>query len=230
VIFTVEPEKDTPQHYGGAMAWLGDGTLLLTTGDGFDYREAAQDLDSQMGKVVRMNPDGTPAEGNPFPEAPYVWSYGHRNPQGLSVAADGTVWLHEHGPKGGDEVNIVEPGVNYGWPVITYGLDYNGAYVSPFTEMEGMAQPLHVWTPSIAPSGLTVYEGAPFPEWRGDLFAGALVGKDVRRLDVEGGEIVGEEVLFGEIGERIRDVATGPDGAIYILAEGEPGTLWRVSR
>jgi glucose/arabinose dehydrogenase len=230
VIFRVTPRKDTPVHYGGRLAWHPDGTLLLTTGDGFDYREAAQDLGSQMGKVIRMHPDGTPAEGNPFPEAPYVWSYGHRNPQGLSVAADGTVWLHEHGPKGGDEVNVIEPGVNYGWPVITYGLDYNGAYVSPFTEMQGMRQPLHVWTPSIAPSGLTVYEGALFPEWRGDLFAGALVDKDVRRLDVEGGEIVGEEVLFGEIGERIRDVATGPDGAIYILAEGEPGTLWRVTR
>jgi len=230
VIFRVTPRKDTPVHYGGRLAWHADGTLLLTTGDGFDYREAAQDLGSQMGKVIRMNPDGSPADGNPFAEAPYVWSYGHRNAQGLSVASDGTVWLHEHGPKGGDEVNVIEPGVNYGWPVVTYGLDYNGAYVSPFTEMEGMRQPLHVWTPSIAPSGLTVYEGAMFPAWRGDLFAGALVDKDVRRLDVEDGEIVGEAVLFGEIGERIRDVATGPDGAIYILAEGEPGTLWRVTR
>ena len=230
VIFRVTPRKDTPVHYGGRMAWRADGTLLLTTGDGFDYREAAQDLGSRMGKVIRMKPDGSPADGNPFAEAPWVWSYGHRNPQGLAVASDGTVWLHEHGPKGGDEVNIIEPGVNYGWPVITYGLDYNGAYVSPFTEMEGMRQPLHVWTPSIAPSGLTVYEGALFPRWQGDLFVGALVDRDVRRLDVEGGEIVGEEVLFGEIGERIRDVATGPDGAIYILAEGEPGTLWRVTR
>jgi glucose/arabinose dehydrogenase len=230
VIFRAAPRKDTPVHYGGRMAWLADGTLLLTTGDGFDYREAAQDLGSQMGKVIRMSADGSPAAGNPFAEAPWVWSYGHRNPQGLGVASDGTVWLHEHGPKGGDEVNIIEPGVNYGWPVITYGLDYNGAYVSPFTEMEGMRQPLHVWTPSIAPSGLTVYEGALFPQWQGDLFVGALVDRDVRRLDVEDGEIVGEEVLFGEIGERIRDVATGPDGAIYILAEGEPGTLWRVTR
>lgn len=229
VIFRVSPRKDTPVHYGGRMAFLDDGTLLLTTGDGFDYREAAQDLSSQMGKVIRMNRDGTPAAGNPFPEAPYVWTYGHRNPQGLSVAADGTVWLHEHGPQGGDEVNIIEPGANYGWPVVTEGLDYSGAYVSPFTEMEGMVQPLHGWTPSIAPSGLTVYEGALFPAWRGDLFAGGLVSRDVRRLDVEDGRIVGEEALFGEIGERIRDVATGPDGALYLLAEGEPGTLWRVS-
>ncbi len=230
VIFRVSPRKDTPVHYGGRMAFAADGTLLLTTGDGFDYREQAQDLGSQLGKVIRMNRDGSPADGNPFPEAPWVWSYGHRNPQGLAVAGDGTVWLHEHGPKGGDEVNVIERGANYGWPVVSYGLDYNGAYVTPFTEREGMVQPLHVWTPSIAPSGLTVYEGDRFPDWQGDLFVGALVDRDVRRLDVEDGRIVAEETLFADIGERIRDVATGPDGALYILAEGDPGTLWRVTR
>ncbi len=230
VIFRVEPRKDTPVHYGGRMAFLPDGTLLLTTGDGFDYRESAQDVGSLLGKVVRINRDGTPAEGNPFAGSPYVWSYGHRNPQGLAVSTDGTVYLHEHGPKGGDEVNIVEPGANYGWPAITYGLDYNGAYVSPFTELPGMRQPIHVWTPSIAPSGLALYEGDLFPEWRGNLFVGALVNRDLRRLVLRDGEVTDEEVLFADIDERVRDVRAGPDGAIYFLTEGEPGRLWRITR
>jgi len=226
VIFRNFTRKDTPVHYGGRMAFLPDGSLLLTTGDGFDYREAAQDLDSGLGKVLRMNDDGTPAAGNPFPGAPYVYSYGHRNPQGLAVSRSATVWLHEHGPRGGDELNRIEPGVNYGWPAITFGLDYSGAVISPYSEREGMAQPEYYWVPSIAPSGLAIYEADLFPEWKGDLFVGALVDREVRRLDMSGGRVIAEEALFSEIAARVRDVRAGPDGALYILT---PDSIVRVS-
>ena len=229
-VFRMQSRKDTPAHYGARMAFLPDGTLLLTTGEGFNYREAAQDVNSQLGKLLRMTDDGQAAAGNPFPEAPYVYSYGHRNPQGLAVAKDGTIWLHEHGPKGGDEVNRIAPGRNYGWPAITFGLDYSGAIISPHTSWPGMEQPEHYWVPSIAPSGLAVYEGAIFPEWSGDLFVGALVDQEVRRLEVSGKEIGAEESLFSELKARIRDVRVGPDGALYILTNGSPGELVRVSR
>jgi glucose/arabinose dehydrogenase len=217
VIFRNYSRKDTPVHYGGRLAFLPDGSLLLTTGDGFDYREAAQDLSSGLGKVLRMTTDGGPAPGNPFAEAPYVYTWGHRNPQGLAVAADGTAWLHEHGPRGGDEVNRLEPGVNYGWPAITHGKDYSGALVSPYTEWPGMAQPDWQWTPSIAPSGLAVGAGDLFPAWRGDLFIGALVAREVRWLEVDEGRPVREQPLFGEVEARVRDVRFGPDGAVYLL-------------
>ena len=217
VIFRNYSRKDTSAHYGGRLAFLPDGSLLLTTGDGFDYREAAQDLSSGLGKVLRLDTDGDPAPGNPFAEAPYVYSYGHRNPQGLAVAADGTVWLHEHGPRGGDEVNVIEPGVNYGWPAITTGVDYSGALVSPYSEWPGMAQSAWQWTPSIAPSGLAIGSGERFPDWHGDLLVGALVAREVRLLEVEQGKPVRERALFSEVGARVRDVRIGPDGAVYLL-------------
>ena len=217
IIFRNAPRRKTPVHFGGRMAFQADGSLLLTTGDGFNYREAAQDVSSGLGKVIRMNDDGSPAQGNPFPESPYVYSYGHRNPQGLVVSRSGTIWLHEHGPIGGDELNRIEAGVNYGWPAITYGLDYSGAIISPYTEWQGMAQPVHYWSPSIAPSGLTIYEADLFPEWKGDLFVGALVDREVRHLDLVNGEVVAEEALFSELDARIRDVRVGPEGALYIL-------------
>lgn len=227
VIFRNFSRIDTSAHYGGRLAFLPDGSLLLTTGEGFDYRESAQDLASGLGKVLRMQTDGRPAAGNPFPESPYVYSYGHRNPQGLAVAADGTVWLHEHGPRGGDEINRIESGVNYGWPAITYGVDYSGALISPFTAWEGMAQPMWQWTPSIAPSGLAVYAGDEFPEWRGDLLVGALVAREVRRLEMRNGIPVTEEPLFESVGERVRDVRVGPGGALFLLL---PDRVVRVVR
>jgi len=217
IIFRNFTRKDTPVHYGGRMAFLPDGTLLLTTGDGFNYREAAQDIDSGLGKVLRMSDDGSAAPGNPFPGSPYVYSYGHRNPQGLAVSQFGEVWLHEHGPRGGDELNRIEPGRNYGWPAITYGIDYSGAVISPYTEWEGMEQPQHYWVPSIAPSGLAIYEADLFPEWRGNLFIGALVNHEVRRLVVSADRVDREEPVFSELAARIRDVRVGPQGALFIL-------------
>ena len=228
VIFSANPQKYAPLHYGGRMAFTEDGFLLLTTGDGFDFREQAQNLNSHLGKTIRINKDGSPAPGNPFAQAPKVWTYGHRNPQGLAIAKDGTVYLNEHGPKGGDEINVVTKANNYGWPAITYGMDYNGAYVSPLTEYEGMQQPVHVWTPSIGPSGLAFYEGDKFPAWTNSLFVGALVDAEVRRLTVSEGEIGSEESLFTELKSRIRDVRIGPDDLLYIVTDGDQGAVIRV--
>ena len=228
VIFRVAHRKYAPVHYGGRLVVLPDRTLLLTTGDGFELREQAQNLESQLGKTLRMNLDGSPPGDNPFPAAPYVWTYGHRNPQGLIVAGDGRVILHEHAARGGDEVNLLRPGSNYGWPAITRGVDYSGAHISPFTERQGMEQPVHVWDPSIAPSGFAIYESELFLHWQGSLFVGALVDKEVRRLEMESGQVVHEEALFGELEERIRDVRVGPDGAIYILTDNPEGRVIRV--
>jgi glucose/arabinose dehydrogenase len=233
VILRVQPDKNTAHHYGGRLAFLPDGTLLVTTGEGFRFRDAAQDLDSQFGKTLRIRPDGSVPPDNPYVDrggpAAKVWTWGHRNPQGLAVdPATGTVWLHEHGPRGGDEVNRIEPSANYGWPAITYGVDYSGAQISPYTEYDGMEQPVKYWDPSIAPSGLTVYRGDAFPAWAGSLFVGALKNRDVRRLGIDANGTVTEEILFTEIGERIRDVRTGPDGYLYILTDSADGSLLRV--
>ena len=228
IIFTASPRKYAPLHYGGRMAFTSDDLLLITTGDGFDFREHAQELNSHLGKTIRINKDGSPAQGNPFPEAPKVWTYGHRNPQGLAIALDGTVYLNEHGPKGGDELNVITKANNYGWPAITYGMDYNGAYVSPLTEYPGMQQPQHVWTPSIGPSGMAFYEGNKFPKWQNSLFVGALVNKEVRRLIVENQQVTAEETVFAELDARIRDIRVGPDGLLYIVTDGDPGAVIRV--
>ena len=223
--------KDTPQHYGGKMTFGPDQTLFITTGDGFDYRESSQDTSSELGKVLRINLDGSVPDSNPFQGElrDSIWSYGHRNQQGIAFdSSTGVLYLHEHGPKGGDEINIIERSQNYGWPLASYGVNYSGALVSPYTEYLGTKQPEHYWTPSIAPSGLMVYRGALFPQWQGSLFVGALVNKDVRRLDLSGQQTE-EEVLFSELGERIRDVRQGPDGAIYLVTDGPSGRLLRVT-
>ena len=235
VIFSVEPTKDTPQHYGGKLLFLPDGTLMVTTGDGFEYREAAQDKTSQMGKTIRINADGSVPTDNPFAESsdanPAVYTYGHRNPQGLAIdSATGAIYLHEHGPKGGDEVNLIEPGANYGWPAVTYGENYSGAFVSPFKQYPGITEPVHYWVPSIAPSGLAVYRGEVFPEWNGDLLVGALVDQEVRRLEMEDGKVVAEIPMFSELDARIRDVRVGPDGNIYLLTDSASGQIVRVTR
>lgn len=235
-IFTVAPLKRPPMHYGGRMLFLADGTLLLTSGDGFVHREEAQRLDNLFGKVVRLRDDGSVPPDNPFVDVadarPEIWTYGHRNPQGIvvarSAAGDPVVYLHEHGPRGGDELNRLRPGVNYGWPVATFGIDYNGAVISPFTEYAGMEQPLLHWTPSIAPAGMAWYDGDLFPAWRGDLFVTSLVFNYIERIDLEGGEVAGQQRLFEEIDERLRDIRSGPDGHLYILTDSRRGSVIRV--
>lgn len=235
-IFTAAPLKQPTAHYGGRMAFLPDGTLLLTTGDGYVHREEAQRLDNLFGKVVRIDENGAVPPNNPFvnePDArPEIWTYGHRNPQGLvvvpSASGAATVYLHEHGPRGGDELNRLRPAVNYGWPIATFGIDYDGSVISPFSEYAGMEQPLLHWTPSIAPAGMAWYDGELFPAWRGDLFVTSLVFKNIERIDLEAGEIVGQERLFEEIGQRLRDIRSGPDGHLYILTDSASGSVLRV--
>jgi glucose/arabinose dehydrogenase len=215
------------------MAWLPDGTLIVTLGDGFDYREQAQDLSSHLGKIVRLNPDGTAPDDNPFvgrnEALPEIYSYGHRNVQGLVYdSVEDLLIAHEHGPRGGDEINIIEPGHNYGWPVITHGIDYTGAMITPFVEQEGMEQPLLHWTPSIAPSGIIRYRGDLFPDWQGNLLVGALADKNVHRVTLEPRQASDVETLFEALGERIRDVATGPEGAVYLLTDSADGRVLRI--
>lgn len=236
VIFRLTPLKNTPVHYGGRMVFLPDNSLVITTGDGFDFREDAQRLDNQRGKLIRIHDDGSIPQNNPFNNdehgelAAYVYSLGHRNPQGL-VYDKYRDWLiaHEHGPAGGDEINLIEAGENYGWPVITNGMDYSGATISPFTEYPGMQQPWLDWTPSIAPSGIDVYYGSFFPSLRGDLLIGVLKSKEVRWVQLDGKQIVAQVSLFKELNARIRDVKVHPDGSIYLLTDSADGKLLRVA-
>ncbi|MFC4260997.1 PQQ-dependent sugar dehydrogenase [Marinobacter lacisalsi] len=233
-LFRAMPAKAGAAHYGGRMAWLGDGTLLLTLGDGFDYREEAQKLSSHIGTIVRLNVDGSVPGDNPFVNngqaRPEIFSYGHRNVQGLVYDdASRQVIIHEHGPRGGDEINRIEAGLNYGWPVATYGLDYTWARVTPFTRYPGTEQPLLHWTPSIAPSGMTLYDGELFPQWQGSLLVGGLVTQAVHRVALSPDGATDMEKLFSELGARIRDVRTGPDGAIYLLTDSPEGRLVRVA-
>ncbi len=233
VIYTIAKTKDTPVHYGGRMAWLADGTLLMTTGDGFDYREEAQNTANALGSIIRINADGSIPNDNPLltdsKAAPEIYSYGHRNAQGIAVRADGTIFMHEHGPLGGDELNRVIAGKNYGWPLTTHGLDYNGGYVSPFESAPGVVRPLWTWVPSIAPAGLALVTGQAFPEWRGNLLVAALVDGDVKRLEMDGDEVIGEHSMFADLGERVRDVRVAPDGTIYVLTDSESGRIVRIT-
>jgi glucose/arabinose dehydrogenase len=232
-LWTADPLKSRSVHFGGRLLLLPDRTLLVMTGDGFDFREQAQLLESPLGKSFRLTLGGQPAPGNPFPDAPAVFTRGHRNPQGLAFdPVRGSIYATEHGPRGGDEVNLLVAGRNYGWPVATRGRDYSGATISPFRSYGGMAEPLLDWTPSIAPSGLAVYRGARFPEWNGDLLAGALVSRDVRRvrLDAAGRNVLAEERIVPGLGARVRDVRVAPDGAIWLLTDENPGQVLRIVR
>lgn len=233
VLFTAQSMRRTSAHYGGRIAFLADGTLLLALGDGFDHREQAQSRADHFGTVVRLNRDGSIPPDNPFADeggaAAAIYTWGHRNPQGLAVDPEtGTVYLNEHGPAGGDEINVLVSGGNYGWPLATRGMDYTGARVTPFSNYEGTIAPIVDWTPSIAPSGLAVYDGDLFPRWRGDLFSGALAGMHVRRTIMRDGAVAGEESLLEELGRRIRDVREGPDGALYILTDHADGQVLRL--
>jgi len=227
VIYEAKPLKDTGHHYGGRIVWGPDDKLYFSVGEGSKYKERAQDMTSSFGAIIRLNEDGSIPGDNPdFGDGalPELYSKGHRNPQGLAYDAMRSVmWSHEHGARGGDEINIIQAGHNYGWPVASHGIDYNGAKITPFTEYEGTTQPVKYWTPSIAPSGLAVYRGEVFADWDGDLLVGAMAGQALHRVIMDGARPVGEERYL--IGERIREVRVGPDGAIYVTTEdrgGEP--------
>ncbi|MEM8637254.1 MAG: PQQ-dependent sugar dehydrogenase [Cyanobacteria bacterium P01_G01_bin.54] len=241
VIFEVSQTKSRAQHFGSRLVWLPDGTLLASIGDGGNppvelsgelIRQQAQNQGSHLGKVIRLNDDGSIPGDNPFVDdadaAPEVWSYGHRNIQGLAVdPATDEIWATEHGARGGDEVNRLEVGENYGWPVATHSREYSGGLISPETSLPGMLDPKVIWTPSIAPSGLAIYRGEAFPAWQGNLFAGALVSQEVRRLEVdEAGNVVNETAIA--IGQRVRDVRQGPDGLLYVLTDEPNGQLIRL--
>jgi glucose/arabinose dehydrogenase len=234
VIFKAAPLKDTDNHYGGRMAFLPDGTFALTIGEGFEYREKAQDLTSDLGKIVRLNEDGSVPQDNPFigqaGVRPEIYTWGHRNEQGLIFdAQSGLLYETEHGPRGGDELNIIVAHKNYGWPVITYGMDYSGAFVSPYTQRPGLEQPVIYWTPSIAPSGLAMYRGEKFPDWKGDLFVGALAFKHLRRVHLdERGNVVNQEELLNDLHWRIRDVRAAPDGYLYVCTDEPDGRVLRL--
>lgn len=230
-ILTTQPAKTHAQHFGGRMAWMADGTLVVGMGDGNLERTDALRLHTHLGKHLRIDRDGGIPADNPFVgragARPEILSIGHRNPQGLVRVGD-ALYAHEHGPKGGDELNRIVPGANYGWPITTDGVDYTGARVTPYTRWPGVTPPLTHWTPSIAPAGLAWYDGALFPEWRGSLFVAALVERSVRRVPMAGGTPGTQEVLFAELGERIRDVRAGPDGALYLLTDSAKGRVLRV--
>ena len=238
-VFSSAPRK-TAVHYAGSLAFMRDGTLLITVGDGFEERELAQRLSVLRGKIVRIGDDGSAPADNPFVGRenanPLVWSYGHRNAQGLGIDPEtGVVYVSEHGPQGGDEINIIERGVNYGWPVATHGIDYSGGRISPFQTHEGMREPVLFWDPSIAPAGLTVYRGSEFPEWNGDLLVGVLRNQQLRRISLADGKVQGEQILLADRAARFREVQVGADGAIYALAEStrgkeRSGELLRLSR
>jgi glucose/arabinose dehydrogenase len=240
VIFRNADWKSGGQHFGSRLLWLPDGTLLMSIGDGGNppvsfrgenIRNQAQNPGTHFGSVVRLTEDGEAPADNPLKDnadaKPETYSWGHRNIQGITRhPQSGVIYANEHGSRGGDELNRIEPGNNYGWPEVTYSNEYWGPPVSDETERPGVTDPLLVWTPSKAPSGLTVYTGERFPDWRGDLFSGALKFQEVQRLDLEGGRIVGKEKL--EIGERVRDVRMGPDGELYVLTDAPDGALLRI--
>ncbi len=234
-IFAASPSRPQGNHYGARIIFLPDDTLLMPVGDAFHFREEAQKLDNHFGKIVRLNDDGSVPKDNPFAgkdgALPEIWSYGHRNQQGILLAADGRVFENEHGPAGGDEINEIKRGKNYGWPTVSYGLDYSGGRISPFEAMDGTEQSLVHFTPSIAPSGFAQYSGEAFPNWQGDLFLSALALKHVRHVEMNADGSLGKQAeLFGELGARFRDVRAGPDGYLYLLTEDEGGPTSKILR
>jgi glucose/arabinose dehydrogenase len=233
VIFRAEPKSAGGRHFGSRLVFDGAGDLFITLGDrGERYR--AQDLGDHAGSVVRLADDGGVPADNPFTGRAgargEIFSLGNRNVQGAALHPEtGELWAHEHGPQGGDELNVIRAGVNYGWPVITYGVEYViGTAIGEGTSKQGMAQPLHYWAPSIAPSGMTFYTADRFPAWRGNLFVGSLKFRQLVRLVLEGEEVVHEERMLDEVLGRIRDVRQGPDGLLYLLTDAPDGVLARI--
>ena len=241
-IFEVNRDKSGNQHFGSRILWITDRSFLITLADGGNYirfqdggwiREQAQNTENHLGTIVHLTDDGLSSPDGPYIDSdfalPEIWSYGHRNIQGIAIDPEtGNIWANEHGSRGGDELNLLEPGGNYGWPDVTYSREYHYTRITNETSKPDMIDPKVVWTPAQAPSGLAFYTGTDFPEWQGDLFSGGLVGKQVRRivLDEERTSVIGEEKLT--IGSRVRDVRMGPDGYLYLLTDEENGKLIRI--
>jgi glucose/arabinose dehydrogenase len=232
IIFRQSPASSANHHYGSRVVEAADGTLWVTLGERGASTQA-QNLAAYLGKVVRIGRDGAVPADNPFVGGfgqPEIWSYGHRNPQGAALDPEtGALWTVEHGARGGDEVNRPQPGKNYGWPVISYGTTYAGTKIGTGTHAEGMEQPVHYWDPSIAPSGMMIYSGKLWPDWKGDIFVGALKFELISRLDRNGDQIAGEERLFKGVYGRVRDVREGPQGAIWFLTDEDDGALYRIT-
>ena len=238
VVFRQMPAVDSTLHFGCRMVFDRTGNLFLTLGDRYSRRDEAQNLENHLGKIIRIQPDGAAPPDNPFVKtpgtgkpvgAPEIWSYGHRNVQGAALHPEtGALYTIEHGARGGDEINRPEAGKNYGWPVISHGIDYSGTKIGSGTHKAGMEQPLYYWDPSIAPSGALFYTGDKFPAWRGSLIVGALAGSLVARLEMKAGQITGETRYLEAYGKRIRDIAQGPDGYIYLLTDEPDGALLRL--
>lgn len=232
VLFESAPGSSGGRHFGSRVVEAADGTLYVTIGDRGDD-DTAQDRGLHNGSIVRINRDGSVPGDNPFVGQagilPEIWSYGHRNPQGAGLDANGTLWTAEHGARGGDEVNRIRKGANYGWPVVSYGTQYSGRKIGEGTQKTGMEQPMHFWDPSIAPSGLLVYTGEMFPEWEGDIFVGALKFDYISRLEVSGETVREAQQIKTRETERVRDIAQAPDGSIWFLSVGN-GALYRIAR
>lgn len=235
VIFRQQPKVKGSNHWGSRLVFGRGGMLYATLGERFDYRDKAQDLTTHLGKIIRIKPDGSVPENNPFvgreDALPEIWSYGHRNPQAAALHPQtGVLWAIEHGARGGDEINVIGAGKNYGWPVIAYGRNYDMTTIGEGTAQAGMEQPIYYWDPSIAPSGMVFYDGEMFPEWQGNLFVGALAKTALVRLTLDGETVGAEERLLEQRGDRIRDVVQGADGALYLLVDSDEGVILRLAR
>ncbi len=234
VIFAQTDVVGGGAHFGSRIVIANDGTLFITTGERYSEKDKSQSLETHLGKVIRINADGSIPKDNPFANTANarkeIWSYGHRNMQGAAInPTSGKLWTHEHGPQGGDEINVPLAGKNYGWPVIGYGIDYSGLRMHDSSVKTGMEQPIHYWVPSIAPSGMAFYTADRFPQWKNSLFVGALAGQHLARLRLDGERVVAEERLLGDLKYRVRDVRQGPDGFIYALTDDSNGKILRVS-
>jgi glucose/arabinose dehydrogenase len=237
VIFSQKPKVQSTKHFGSRLVFDRSGHLFIGLGERSEerFRTQAQDLNSHLGKVIRIRPDGSVPNDNPFVNRagalPEIWSYGHRNIQGAALNPQtGVLWTSEHGPRGGDEINIPQAGKNYGWPVVSYGVNYDGTPVgSGKQKAEGMEDPVYRWTPVIGASGMVFYTGSAFPEWRGSLFNGGLVSQSLVRLELDGTRVVHEERMLGSLGQRIRDVVQGNGGELYLLTDETDGEILRVA-